>query len=142
MEQQLCALAGSREVNLAYLIHSGFNSLPVHSREVRKGRVPRREKTKNQPLVQLPQCCSQAVKGMGEGLATPAVPYLSSPVDGSRSRLCMISSSERKDDGCPGERVKDTLLSEVHLSQEREQPKRWSQRINRHREQKRDLDRR
>lgn len=34
----------------------------------------------------------------------------------------MISSSERKEDGCPGERVKDTLLSEVHLSQEREQP--------------------
>lgn len=34
----------------------------------------------------------------------------------------MISSSERKEDGCPGERVKDTLLSEVHLSQKREQP--------------------
>lgn len=54
------------------------------------------------------------------GLAAPAVPYLSSPVDGSRSKLCMISSSERKEDGCPGERVKDTLLSEVHLSQKRE----------------------
>lgn len=53
-------------------------------------------------------------------MKAPAVPYLSSPVDGSRSKLCMISSSERKEDGCPGERVKDTLLSEVHLSQERE----------------------
>lgn len=54
--------------------------------------------------------------------------------------MCMISSSERKDDGCPGERVKDTLLSEVHLPQDREQPEHWSQRINR--EQKRDLYRR
>lgn len=35
-----------------------------------------------------------------------------------------MSSSERKEDGCPGERVKDTLLSEVHLPQEREQPER------------------
>ena len=49
------------------------------------------------------------------GFARAAEPYLSSPVDGSRSKLCMISSSDRKEDGCPGERVKDTLLSEVHL---------------------------
>lgn len=59
-------------------------------------------------------------------MKAPAVPYLSSPVDGSRSKLCMISSSERKEDGCPGERVKDTLLSEVHLSQERERESRLS----------------
>lgn len=47
----MCALAGSREANLAYLVHSGFNCLPVHSREVGKGRVPSREKTKNQPVL-------------------------------------------------------------------------------------------
>lgn len=55
------------------------------------------------------------------GFARAAEPYLSSPVDGSRSKLCMISSSDRKEDGCPGERVKDTLLSEVHLPEETEQ---------------------
>lgn len=51
MEQQLSALGRSREAALAYLIHGGFNSLPVHSREVGKGRVPRREETKNQPVL-------------------------------------------------------------------------------------------
>lgn len=44
------APAGSKkkQTRLAYLIHSGFNSLPVHSREVGKCRVPRIEEKKNQ----------------------------------------------------------------------------------------------
>lgn len=43
----------------------------------------------------------------------------------------MISSSERKEEGCPGERVNETLLSDVHLWQERRGlllPKPWEHR--------------
>lgn len=95
----------------------------MHSREVGKCRVPRRDE-KNQLDILIHAATTVQLlgsKGAHEELITSAVPYLSSPVDGSRSKLCMISSSERKEDGCPGERVKVTLLSEVHLPQEREE---------------------
>lgn len=93
----------------------------MHSREVGKCRVPRRDE-KNQPDIHAATTVQLlGSKGAHEELVTSAVPYLSSPVDGSRSKLCMISSYERKEDGCPGDRVKVTLLSEVHLPQEREE---------------------
>lgn len=126
MEQQLCTVATllqlevrKRQGWLTSFIVASIACLCTPGRLESAGCLGEKRRIINQSFsfMQPPQWNSLGSKRSPGG----AVPYLSSPVDGSRSKLCMISSSERKEDGCPGERVKDTLLSEVHLPEEREQ---------------------